>query len=130
MILSMKQFNMTLNNERNNMYITKREMEIELRKIEVKYLRGKLYLMEKIDEEMLYVKRKIKEAVYFNRRFRHADFWEKYMFTLIRITYLIDFYYAYRFKKSLIKKYWALKELKIKTQRAIDFLDPNVKEYL
>lgn len=130
MILSMKQFNMTLNNERNNMYITKREMEIELRKIEVKYLRGKLYLMEKIDEEMLYVKRKIKEAVYFNRRFRHADFWEKYMFTLIRITYLIDFYYAYRFKKSLIKKYWALKELKIKTQRAIDFLDPNLKEYL
>lgn len=129
MILSMKQFNMTLNNERNNMYITKREMEIELRKIEVKYLRGKLYLMEKIDEEMLYVKRKIKEAVYFNRRFRHADFWEKYMFTLIRITYLIDFYYAYRFKKNLIKKYWALKELKIKTQRAIDFLDPNVKEY-
>ena len=126
----MKQFNMTLNNERNNMYITKREMEIELRKIEVKYLRGKLYLMEKIDEEMLYVKRKIKEAVYFNRRFRHADFWEKYMFTLIRITYLIDFYYAYRFKKSLIKKYWALKELKIKTQRAIDFLDPNLKEYL
>ena len=130
MILSMKQFNMTLNNERNNMYITKREMEIELRKIEVKYLRGKLYLMEKIDEEMLYVKRKIKEAVYFNRRFRHADFWEKYMFTLIRITYLIDFYYAYRFKKSLIKKYWALKELKIKTQKAIDFLDPNLKEYL
>ena len=130
MILSMKQFNMTLNNERNNMYITKREMEIELRKIEVKYLRGKLYLMEKIDEEMLYVKRKIKEAVYFNRRFRHADFWEKYMFTLIRITYLIDFYYAYRFKKSLIKKYWALKELKIKTQRTIDFLDPNLKEYL
>jgi len=130
MILSMKQFNMTLNNERNNMYITKKEMEIELRKIEVKYLRGKLYLMEKIDEEMLYVKRKIKEAVYFNRRFRHADFWEKYMFTLIRITYLIDFYYAYRFKKSLIKKYWALKELKIKTQRAIDFLDPNLKEYL
>ena len=130
MILSMKQFNMTLNNERNNMYITKREMEIELRKIEVKYLRGKLYLMEKIDEEMLYVKRKIKEAVYFNRRFRHADFWEKYMFTLIRITYLIDFYYAYRFKKSLIKKYWALKELKIKTQRAIDYLDPNLKEYL
>ena len=130
MILSMKQFNMTLNNERNNMYITKREMEIELRKIEVKYLRGKLYLMEKIDEEMLYVKRKIKEAVYFNRRFRHADFWEKYMFTLIRITYLIDFYYAYRFKKNLVKKYWALKELKIKTQRAIDFLDPNLKEYL
>ena len=115
------------------MHITeeeKREMKIELRKIEVKYLRGKLHLMEKINEEMIYVKEKVKEAVGFNRRFRYADFWEKYMFTLIRITYLIDFYYAYRFKKNLIKKYWALKELKIKTQRAIDYLDPNVKEYL
>jgi len=108
----------------------KRQLEIELRKIEVKYLRGKLHLMEKINEEIIYTKGKIKEAVYFNRRFRHADFWEKYMFTLIRITHLIDFYYAYRFKKNLIKKYWALKELKIKTQRAIDFLDPNIKEYL
>jgi hypothetical protein len=115
------------------MHITeeeKRGMEIELRKMEVKYLRSKLHLMEKINEEMIYVKEKVKEAVEFNRRFRHADFWEKYMFTLIRITYLIDFYYAYRFKKNLIKKYWALKELKIKTQRAIDYLDPNVKEYL
>ena len=99
----------------------KRQLEIELRKIEVKYLRGKLHLMEKINEEIIYTKGKIKEAVYF---------WEKYMFTLIRITHLIDFYYAYRFKKNLIKKYWALKELKIKTQRAIDFLDPNIKEYL
>ena len=108
----------------------KRQLEIELRKIEVKYLRGKLHLMEKINEEIIYTKGKIKEAVYFNRRFRHADFWEKYMFTLIRITHLIDFYYAYLFKKYLIKKYWALKELKIKTQRAIDFLDPNIKEYL
>ena len=108
----------------------KRQLEIELRKIEVKYLKGKLHLMEKINEEIIYTKGKIKEAVYFNRRFRHADFWEKYMFTLIRITHLIDFYYAYRFKKNLIKKYWALKELKIKTQRAIDFLDPNIKEYL
>jgi hypothetical protein len=98
--------------------------------MEVKYLRSKLHLMEKINEEMIYVKEKVKEAVGFNRRFRHADFWEKYMFTLIRITYLIDFYYAYRFKKNLIKKYWALKELKIKTQRAIDYLDPNLKEYL
>jgi hypothetical protein len=115
------------------MHITeeeKRGMEIELRKMEVKYLRNKLHLMEKINEEMIYVKEKIKEAVGFNRRFRYADFWEKYMFTLIRITYLIDFYYAYRFKKNLIKKYWALKELKIKTQRAIDYLDPNLKEYL
>jgi hypothetical protein len=115
------------------MHITeeeKRGMEIELRKMEVKYLRSKLHLMEKINEEMIYVKEKVKEAVGFNRRFRYADFWEKYMFTLIRITYLIDFYYAYRFKKNLIKKYWALKELKIKTQRAIDYLDPNVKEYL
>jgi len=115
------------------MHITeeeKRGMEIELRKMEVKYLRSKLHLMEKINEEMIYVKEKIKEAVGFNRRFRYADFWEKYMFTLIRITYLIDFYYAYRFKKNLVKKYWALKELKIKTQRAIDYLDPNVKEYL
>jgi hypothetical protein len=115
------------------MHITeeeKRGMEIELRKMEVKYLRSKLHLMEKINEEMIYVKEKVKEAVEFNRRFRHADFWEKYMFTLIRITYLIDFYYAYRFKKNLIKKYWALKELKIKTQRAIDYLDPNLKEYL
>jgi hypothetical protein len=115
------------------MHITeeeKRGMEIELRKMEVKYLRSKLYLMEKINEEMIYVKEKVKEAVGFNRRFRYADFWEKYMFTLIRITYLIDFYYAYRFKKNLIKKYWALKELKIKTQRAIDYLDPNLKEYL
>ena len=108
----------------------KRQLEIELRKIEVKYLKDKLYLMKKIDEEMIYVKEKVKEAVGFNRRFRYADFWERYMFTLIRITYLIDFYYAYRFKKNLIKKYWALKELKIKTQRAIDFLDPNIKEYL
>ena len=107
----------------------KRRLEIELRKIEVKYLNDKLYLMKKIDEEMIYVKEKVKEAVYFNRKFRNADFWEKYMFTLIRITYLIDFYYAYRFKKNLIKKYWALIELKIKTQRAIDFLDPNHKEY-
>ena len=107
----------------------KRRLEIELRKIEVKYLKDKLYLMKKIDEEMIYVKEKVKEAVGFNRRFRYADFWERYMFTLIRITYLIDFYYAYRFKKNLIKKYWALKELKIKTQRAIDFLDPNHKEY-
>ena len=115
------------------MHITeeeKRGMEIELRKMEVKYLRSKLHLMEKINEEMIYVKEKVKEAVGFNRRFRHADFWEKYMFTLIRITHLIDFYYAYRFKKNLVKKYWALKELKIKTQRAIDYLDPNVKEYL
>jgi len=115
------------------MHITeeeKRGMEIELRKMEVKYLRSKLHLMEKINEEMIYVKEKVKEAVGFNRRFRYADFWEKYMFTLIRITYLIDFYYAYRFKKNLVKKYWALKELKIKTQRAIDYLDPNVKEYL
>lgn len=115
------------------MHITeeeKRGMEIELRKMEVKYLRNKLHLMEKINEEMIYVKEKVKEAVGFNRRFRYADFWEKYMFTLIRITYLIDFYYAYRFKKNLVKKYWALKELKIKTQRAIDYLDPNVKEYL
>ena len=115
------------------MHITeeeKRGMEIELRKMEVKYLRSKLHLMEKINEEIIYVKEKVKEAVEFNRRFRHADFWEKYMFTLIRITYLIDFYYAYRFKKNLVKKYWALKELKIKTQRAIDYLDPNVKEYL
>lgn len=115
------------------MHITeeeKRGMEIELRKMEVKYLRSKLHLMEKINEEMIYVKEKVREAVGFNRRFRYADFWEKYMFTLIRITYLIDFYYAYRFKKNLIKKYWALKELKIKTQRAIDYLDPNVKEYL
>jgi hypothetical protein len=115
------------------MHITeeeKRGMEIELRKMEVKYLRSKLHLMEKINEEMIYVKEKVKEAVGFNRRFRYADFWEKYMFTLIRITHLIDFYYAYRFKKNLIKKYWALKELKIKTQRAIDYLDPNVKEYL
>jgi hypothetical protein len=115
------------------MHITeeeKRGMEIELRKMEVKYLRSKLHLMEKINEEMIYVKEKVKEAVKFNRRFRYADFWEKYMFTLIRITYLIDFYYAYRFKKNLVKKYWALKELKIKTQRAIDYLDPNVKEYL
>jgi hypothetical protein len=115
------------------MHITeeeKRGMEIELRKMEVKYLRNKLHLMEKINEEMIYVKEKVKEAVGFNRRFRYADFWEKYMFTLIRITYLIDFYYAYRFKKNLIKKYWALKELKIKTQRAIDYLDPNLKEYL
>jgi hypothetical protein len=115
------------------MHITeeeKRRMEIELRKMEVKYLRSKLHLMEKINEEMIYVKEKVKEAVKFNRRFRYADFWEKYMFTLIRITYLIDFYYAYRFKKNLIKKYWALKELKIKTQRAIDYLDPNLKEYL
>jgi hypothetical protein len=115
------------------MHITeeeKRGMEIELRKMEVKYLRSKLHLMEKINEEMIYVKEKVKEAVGFNRRFRYADFWEKYMFTLIRITYLIDFYYAYRFKKNLIKKYWALKELKIKTQRAIDYLDPNLKEYL
>ena len=70
----------------------KRQLEIELRKIEVKYLRGKLHLMEKINEEIIYTKGKIKEAVYFNRRFRHADFWEKYMFTLIRITHLIDFY--------------------------------------
>jgi hypothetical protein len=108
----------------------KRGMEIELRKMEVKYLRSKLHLMEKINEEMIYVKEKVKEAVGFNRRFRYADFWEKYMFTLIRITHLVDFYYAYRFKKNLIKKYWALKELKIKTQRAIDYLDPNVKEYL
>ena len=107
----------------------KRRLEIELRKIEVKYLKDKLYLMKKIDEEMIYVKEKVKEAVGFNRKFRYADFWERYMFTLIRITYLIDFYYAYRFKKNLIKKYWALKELKIKTQRAIDFLDPNHKEY-
>jgi hypothetical protein len=115
------------------MHITeeeKRGMEIELRKMEVKYLRSKLHLIEKINEEMIYVKEKVKEAVKFNRRFRYADFWEKYMFTLIRITYLIDFYYAYRFKKNLVKKYWALKELKIKTQRAIDYLDPNVKEYL
>jgi len=115
------------------MHITeeeKRGMEIELRKMEVKYLRSKLHLMEKINEEMIYVKEKVKEAVGFNRRFRYADFWEKYMFTLIRITHLIDFYYAYRFKKNLVKKYWALKELKIKTQRAIDYLDPNVKEYL
>jgi len=115
------------------MHITeeeKRGMEIELRKMEVKYLRNKLHLMEKINEEMIYVKEKVKEAVGFNRRFRYADFWEKYMFTLIRITYLIDFYYAYRFKKNLVKKYWALKELKIKTQRAIDYLDPNLKEYL
>jgi len=115
------------------MHITeeeKRGMEIELRKMEVKYLRSKLHLMEKINEEMIYVKEKVKEAVGFNRRFRYADFWEKYMFTLIRITYLVDFYYAYRFKKNLVKKYWALKELKIKTQRAIDYLDPNVKEYL
>jgi hypothetical protein len=115
------------------MHITeeeKRGMEIELRKMEVKYLRSKLHLMEKINEEMIYVKEKVKEAVGFNRRFRYADFWEKYMFTLIRITYLIDFYYAYRFKKNLVKKYWALKELKIKTQRAIDYLDPNLKEYL
>ena len=115
------------------MHITeeeKRGMEIELRKMEVKYLRSKLHLMEKINEEMIYVKEKVREAVGFNRRFRYADFWEKYMFTLIRITYLIDFYYAYRFKKNLIKKYWALKELKIKTQRAIDYLDPNLKEYL
>ena len=115
------------------MYITekeKREMEIELRKMEVKYLRDKLHLMEKIDEEMIYTKEKVKEAVEFNRRFKYADFWEKYMYILIRITYLKDFYYAYRFKKNLIKKYWALKELKIKTQRAIDFLDPNLKEYL
>jgi hypothetical protein len=115
------------------MHITeeeKRGMEIELRKMEVKYLRSKLHLMEKINEEMIYVKEKVKEAVKFNRRFRYADFWEKYMFTLIRITYLIDFYYAYRFKKNLVKKYWALKELKIKTQRAVDYLDPNVKEYL
>jgi hypothetical protein len=115
------------------MHITEEEkkgMEIELRKMEVKYLRSKLHLMEKINEEMIYVKEKVKEAVGFNRRFRYADFWEKYMFTLIRITYLIDFYYAYRFKKNLIKKYWALKELKIKTQRAIDYLDPNLKEYL
>jgi hypothetical protein len=115
------------------MHITeeeKRGMEIELRKMEVKYLRSKLHLMEKINEEMIYVKEKVKEAVGFNRRFRYADFWEKYMFTLIRITHLVDFYYAYRFKKNLIKKYWALKELKIKTQRAIDYLDPNVKEYL
>ena len=115
------------------MHITeeeKRGMEIELRKMEVKYLRSKLHLMEKINEEMIYVKEKVKEAVGFNRRFRYADFWEKYMFTLIRITHLIDFYYAYRFKKNLIKKYWALKELKIKTQRAIDYLDPNLKEYL
>jgi hypothetical protein len=115
------------------MHITeeeKRGMEIELRKMEVKYLRSKLHLMEKINEEMIYVKEKVKEAVKFNRRFRYADFWEKYMFTLIRITYLIDFYYAYRFKKNLVKKYWALKELKIKTQSAIDYLDPNVKEYL
>jgi hypothetical protein len=115
------------------MHITeeeKRGMEIELRKMEVKYLRSKLHLMEKINEEMIYVKEKVKEAVGFNRRFRYADFWEKYMFTLIRITHLVDFYYAYRFKKNLVKKYWALKELKIKTQRAIDYLDPNVKEYL
>jgi hypothetical protein len=115
------------------MHITeeeKRGMEIELRKMEVKYLRSKLHLMEKINEEMIYVKEKVKEAVGFNRRFRYADFWEKYMFTLIRITHLIDFYYAYRFKKNLVKKYWALKELKIKTQRAIDYLDPNLKEYL
>jgi hypothetical protein len=115
------------------MHITeeeKRGMEIELRKMEVKYLRNKLHLMEKINEEMIYVKEKVKEAVGFNRRFRYADFWEKYMFTLIRITHLVDFYYAYRFKKNLVKKYWALKELKIKTQRAIDYLDPNVKEYL
>jgi hypothetical protein len=115
------------------MHITeeeKRGMEIELRKMEVKYLRSKLHLMEKINEEMIYVKEKVKEAVGFNRRFRYAEKWEKYMFTLIRITYLIDFYYAYRFKKNLIKKYWALKELKIKTQRAIDYLDPNLKEYL
>lgn len=112
------------------MYIEEKQLEIELRKMEVKYLKKKLYLMEKINEEMIYTKEKIREAVYFNRRFRHADFWEKYMFTLIRITYLIDFYYAYRFKKNLIKKYWALKELKVKTQRAIDFLDPNAKEYL
>jgi len=115
------------------MHITeeeKRGMEIELRKMEVKYLRSKLHLMEKINEEMIYVKEKVKEAVGFNRRFRYADFWEKYMFTLVRITHLVDFYYAYRFKKNLVKKYWALKELKIKTQRAIDYLDPNVKEYL
>ncbi len=115
------------------MHITeeeKRGMEIELRKMEVKYLRSKLHLMEKINEEMIYVKEKVKEAVGFNRRFRYADFWEKYMLTLIRITHLVDFYYAYRFKKNLVKKYWALKELKIKTQRAIDYLDPNVKEYL
>jgi hypothetical protein len=115
------------------MHITeeeKRGMEIELRKMEVKYLRSKLHLMEKINEEMIYVKEKVKEAVGFNRRFRYADFWEKYMFTLIRITHLVDFYYAYRFKKNLVKKYWALKELKIKTQRAIDYLDPNLKEYL
>ena len=115
------------------MHITeeeKRGMEIELRKMEVKYLRNKLHLMEKINEEMIYVKEKVKEAVGFNRRFRYADFWEKYMFTLIRITHLVDFYYAYRFKKNLVKKYWALKELKIKTQRAIDYLDPNLKEYL
>jgi len=115
------------------MHITeeeKRGMEIELRKMEVKYLRSKLHLMEKINEEMIYVKEKVREAVGFNRRFRYADFWEKYMFTLIRITHLVDFYYAYRFKKNLVKKYWALKELKIKTQRAIDYLDPNVKEYL
>jgi len=115
------------------MHITeeeKRGMEIELRKMEVKYLRSKLHLMEKINEEIIYVKEKVKEAVGFNRRFRYADFWEKYMFTLIRITHLVDFYYAYRFKKNLVKKYWALKELKIKTQRAIDYLDPNVKEYL
>jgi hypothetical protein len=108
----------------------KRQLEIELRKMEVNYLRNKLHLMEKINEEMIYTKEKIREAVQYNRRFRHGDFWEKYMYVLIRITYLIDFYYAYRFKKSLIKKYWALKELKIKTQRAIDFLDPNLKEYL
>jgi hypothetical protein len=112
------------------MYIEEKQLEIELRKMEVKYLRNKLNLMEKIDEEMIYTKEKIKEAVYFNRKFKQADFWEKYMFTLIRITYLVDFYYAYRFKKNLIKKYWALKELKIKTQRAIDFLDPNNKEYI
>ena len=115
------------------MHITeeeKRGMEIELRKMEVKYLRSKLHLMEKINEEMIYVKEKVKEAVGFNRRFRYADFWEKYMFTLVRITHLVDFYYAYRFKKNLVKKYWALKELKIKTQRAIDYLDPNLKEYL
>ena len=68
----------------------KRQLEIELRKIEVKYLRGKLHLMEKINEEIIYTKGKIKEAVYFNRRFRHADFWEKYMFKQWRMDITFD----------------------------------------
>ena len=34
----------------------KRQLEIELRKMEVNYLRNKLHLMEKINEEMIYTK--------------------------------------------------------------------------